>query len=408
MEKTAGWRRPFFTLYIGQAFSLLSSSAVQFAIIWWITVRTGSAIALTVASLVGLLPQVLIGPFAGVLIDRYNRKSVMIVADLAVAVASFALGLSFFFGAPRLAFIYVILLIRALGETFHKPALQAAIPQLVPEGELPKAGGLGQFVSALCSMAGPMLGAFLAGFVPMQYVMLLDIGGAVLAVLALSGVKLPRQPGAADLKPAFIKELNAGFMAIKENKALVRATIPVFLTGMVFMPLGSLLPLMVREYFRGEAWQGGLVQTVFSIGMLASALVIGIFGGSKKPFAMISLSSLLLGVCSFIGGFLPQGAFWAFCAVVFVIGATGMMGNIPYMAYIQKSVKAENLGKVISFVTSLVSLGIPLGLFVAGPIAERVGVGRWMVGAGALMSIIGIGSYFMTRGFDDGAPKREA
>jgi DHA3 family macrolide efflux protein-like MFS transporter len=137
--------------------------------------------------------------------------------------------------------------------------------------------------------------------------------------------------------------------------------------------------------------------------MLASALAIGIFGGSKKPFAMISLSSLLLGACSLVGGLLPPGAFGAFCTVVFMIGATGMMGNIPYMAYIQKSVSAENLGKVISFVTSLVSLGIPLGLFVAGPIAERVGVGRWMIGAGALMAIIGIGSYFMTRGFDRGA-----
>jgi DHA3 family macrolide efflux protein-like MFS transporter len=114
MENTDGWRRPFFTLYIGQASSLLSSSAVQFAVIWWITVRTGSAIALTVASLVGLLPQVLIGPFAGVLVDCYDRKSVMIAADLAVAAASLALGMSFAFGAPAPKGILVIGLAREL------------------------------------------------------------------------------------------------------------------------------------------------------------------------------------------------------------------------------------------------------------------------------------------------------
>jgi MFS transporter, DHA3 family, macrolide efflux protein len=114
MENTDGWRRPFFTLYIGQAFSLLSSSAVQFAVIWWITLRTGSAMALTVASLVGLLPQVLIGPFAGVLIDRYDRKSVMIVADLAVAAASLALGLSFAFGTPASKGILALGLAREL------------------------------------------------------------------------------------------------------------------------------------------------------------------------------------------------------------------------------------------------------------------------------------------------------
>lgn len=391
------WRKPFFTLFAGQALSLLSSNAVQFAIIWWITIQTGSAIALTVASIAGLLPQVLLGPFAGVLIDRYSRTKVMAIADVAVAAASLALGISFIFGTPPLVFIYAILIARAVGETFHKPALQAAIPQIVPQSELIKAGGLGQFISSLCSMAGPMLGALLAGTLPMQFVMLVDCAGAVLAVLILSRVKTPPATGTIGSKPDFMKELKAGFVAFRKDPALIGATIPIFLTGMVFMPLGSLLPLMVREYFRGEAWQGGLVQTIFSIGMLAAALTMGIFGRSSKTFFWISFSSLLLGICCFSGGLLPPGAFWAFCIVVFIIGSTGMMGNIPYMAYIQKSVSPENLGKVISFVTSLVSLGIPLGLSLAGPIAERVGVSRWMMGAGALMILIGLGSYFMTR-----------
>lgn len=143
MEKTKNWKKNFFTIYIGQAFSLLSSSAVQFSIIWWLTVQTNSAMALTIASVVGLLPQAIIGPFAGVWIDRYNRKTIMIIADSTVAISSLILGVCFFFGTPPLVFIYVILFMRALGETFHKPAMQAAIPQLVPESELTKAGGLG-------------------------------------------------------------------------------------------------------------------------------------------------------------------------------------------------------------------------------------------------------------------------
>jgi len=400
MEGNKNWRRPFFSLYVGQAFSLLSSSAVQFAIIWWITIKTGSAIALTIASVAGLVPQVLIGPFAGVIIDRYRRKTVMIIADLCVAGASLALGISFYLGEPSMAFLYIVLLLRALGETFHKPALQAAIPQLIPQEELTRAGGLGQLVSALCSMAGPMLGALLINAIPMHYIMLVDIGGAVLAVLALSTVRVPDHAGQTATRSNILKELKEGFQAIKDNRALVRATIPVFLTSMVFMPLGSLLPLMVREHFRGGAVQGGLVQTLFSIGMLASALVIGISGGSRRPFAMISFSSLILGACSLVGGLLPAEAFWAFCGIVFAIGTTGMMGHIPYMAYIQKSIAPENLGKVIATVTSIISLGIPLGMFVAGPIAQQVGVGTWLVGAGAILTIIGALSYLWTRGFD--------
>lgn len=138
MKELQNWKKSFFTIYIGQAFSILSSSAVQFSIIWWITVQTGSALALTIANVIGLLPQAIIGPFAGVWIDRHNLKTIMIIADSAVAVASLILGISFFFGTPPMMFIYVILFIRALGEPFHKPAMHATIPQLVPENELIK------------------------------------------------------------------------------------------------------------------------------------------------------------------------------------------------------------------------------------------------------------------------------
>jgi MFS transporter, DHA3 family, macrolide efflux protein len=400
MEARKDWRKAFLSLYLGQAFSLLSSSAVQFALIWWITIETESAISLTIASVLGLLPQVLIGPFAGVIIDRYKRKSVMIIADLGVALASLALGIAFYYGEPSIAFVYAILFLRALGESFHKPALQAAIPQLVPQDQLTRAGGLGQLVSALCSMAGPMLGAVLINLIPMRFIMLVDVSGAILAVLALSTVRVPVHAGQALKRSAFFKEMKEGLLAIKENKALIRATMPIFLTSMVFMPLGSLLPLMVKQYFLGTAVHAGLAQTLFSVGMLVSALAISVSGGSKRPFAMISLSSFILGFCSLVGGLLPPSAFWAFCIIVFVIGTTGMMGNIPYMAYIQKSVSAENLGKVIATITSIISVGIPLGMLSAGPIAKRVGVGNWMLGVGIILVLIGILSYFWTKRFE--------
>jgi len=389
IESSTSWRKPFFTLYIGQAFSLLSSSAVQFAIIWWITVETGSAIALTVASIVGLLPQVLIGPFAGVWIDRYNRKKVMIIADLTVAFASFILGISFFLGKPSLNFVYIILFIRALGETFHKPALQAAIPQLVPETELTKAGGLGQMVSSVCAMAGPMLGALLMSITSLKYIMLVDIVGAILAVLLLSVVKIGNHSAVQNEHRRIIGDMKQGLQAIKGNKLLMKMSLPILITSIVFMPLGSLLPLMVKIYFNGTAWHNGIIQTLFSLGMLLSALLIGLTGGLKKPFLMISLSAFLLGVCSLIGGIIPTTAFWVFCIVVFIMGTTGMLGNIPYVAYIQQSIPPENMGKVISLVTSAMSLGIPIGMIIAGPVAEAVGVNNWMIIAGILMLLVG-------------------
>ncbi|PKM71856.1 MAG: macrolide efflux MFS transporter Mef(B) [Firmicutes bacterium HGW-Firmicutes-16] len=363
MAQTANWRKLFFIIYVGQAFSLLSSSAVQFSIIWWITMETGSAMALAIASIIGLLPQAVIGLFAGVWIDRFNRKTIMIIADSAVAVSSLVLGVLFFIGIKSIIVVYIVLFIRALGETFHKPALQAAIPQLVPPQELTKAGGFGQMINSAYSLVGPMIGALLMSVTTLQYAMIVDVLGAALAVSTLSFVKIPKQVIGQRSKLSFIQDIKQGISAFKSNRALLRLTIPMLISTIIFVPLGTLLPLMVKEYFNGTAWHNGIVQTLFSCGMLIAAMVIGITGGLKKQFLMISISTGLLGICAFVGGFLPAQLFWVFCIVVFVMGTTGMGFNIPFTSYIQRTVPTVNLGKVISLVTSVMSFAAPVGMF---------------------------------------------
>ncbi|MBM7614495.1 MFS transporter [Alkaliphilus hydrothermalis] len=400
MKKLENWQKSFFTIYIGQAFSLLSSSAVQFSIIWWITVQTGSALALTIASVVGLLPQAVIGPFAGVWIDRYNRKTIMIIADIIVATSSLVLFIAFFWGIPSIIFVYVVLFTRSLGEIFHRPAMQAAIPQLVPKNELTKAGGLGQMVQSACSMMGPMLGALLMSIATLQYVMLVDIIGATLAIITLSLVKISKHRVNLGSKLNVINDMKEGIKAIKSNEALMRISIPILISTIIFVPLGTLLPLMVKNYFNGTALHNGIIQALFASGMLISAMVIGVTGGMKKQFLMISLGILFLGICSLIGGFLPASGFWIFCIVVFIMGTTGMISNIPYTAYIQKTIPQENLGKVISLVTSVMSFAAPVGMFIAGPVTEVIGISHWMIYAGILMLFVGVLSYLLTRKFD--------
>lgn len=142
MTTKPSWKTPFIIIYAGQAFSLVGSAAVQFAVIWWLTVQTESAIVLTIATIVALLPNMLIGPFAGVWVDRYNRRTVMMLADAFVALTSMILGIAFWLSnTPPVWFIYCMLFLRGLGNTFHGPAMQAAIPMLVPAPMLTKAGG---------------------------------------------------------------------------------------------------------------------------------------------------------------------------------------------------------------------------------------------------------------------------
>jgi MFS transporter, DHA3 family, macrolide efflux protein len=136
------WARRFFTIWTGQALSLFGSALVQFALIWWLTQKSGSATVLAIAVLVGMLPQIVIGPFAGALVDRWNRRTIMIVADTTIAVFSLLLAYLFAAGTVQIWHIYAVMAIRALGGAFHFPAMSASTPLMVPKEQLTRINGL--------------------------------------------------------------------------------------------------------------------------------------------------------------------------------------------------------------------------------------------------------------------------
>ena len=329
------WKKKFITIYTGQAFSLLGSAAVQFAVIWWLTVQKESAITLTLATAASFLPNILLGPFAGVWIDRYNRRTVMIAADGLVAVSSAVLGIAFLMtGAPDVWFIYLILFIRGLGNTFHSPAMQAAIPMFVPVEMLTKAGGWGNLIVSVSTMLGPALGAGLMAVLPIAAIMLVDIIGAVFAIGCLLTVAIPDIPQSAG-KVHILEDVKKGLAAMWCNKPLRAAFFPIIFASILYMPLGSLFPLLVRIHYAGGAWHNAVVEFVFSGGLLVSSFLIGVWGGSMKRFLMISLSIIVLGAAAAAGGILPAGGFWGFVVCCFFMGASGTFFNVPLMAYIQ-------------------------------------------------------------------------
>jgi DHA3 family macrolide efflux protein-like MFS transporter len=157
---------------------------------------------------------------------------------------------------------------------------------------------------------------------------------------------------------------------------------------------------MVKTFFNGTAWHNGLVQTLFSLGMLIAAMIIGITGGMKKQFLMIAVSTSLIGFSAIIGGILPSSLFWIFCIIVFIMGCCGMGFNIPFTAYVQRTIDDEHLGKVLSLITSIMSFAAPVGMFVAGPISEIIGINNWMILAGIIMILTGIIIYILTKNFE--------
>ncbi|HMM07325.1 MAG TPA: MFS transporter [Clostridiales bacterium] len=394
------WKKQFVLIYTGQAFSLLGSATVQFAVIWWLTVQTESAITLTIASIVSFLPNILIGPFAGVWVDRYNRRTVMIAADGLVALSSIVLGAAFLMTpTPPVWFIYTVLFLRGVGNTFHAPAMQAAIPTFVPTEMLTKAGGWGNMIQSLSNMLGPVLGAALMAVLPMAAIMPVDILGAAFAIICLLFVKIPDLPQTGE-KTKVWSDMKQGFAAMRANKPLMAVFFPILVMSVLYMPLGSLFPLLVRSHFMGDAWHNGVVEFVFATGLLLSSLVIGVWGGMKRRFLMASLAMGFMGAATLIGGALPSGGFWIFTLCSFIIGSSGTFMNVPVMAYVQESTPPESMGKVFSLLMTAMTLAMPFGLLVAGPVAEAAGVNTWFFWSGVALMVNAIFCRLLTCRYD--------
>lgn len=398
METT--WKKQFTILYAGQAFSLIGSAAVQFAIIWWLTIRTESAVTLAMATIVAMLPLLVLGPFAGVWIDRYNRRDVMIKADLFIALSSAFMGIVFLVDpTPPIAAIYLVLFLRGIGNTFHSPAMQAAIPMLVPPEMLTRAGGWGNLIATVATMAGPVLGAALMGILPIAAIMLVDILGALLAVVCLRLIVIPDIPR-SDIPLTVMEDLKLGLAAVRANKPMMAIFLPMALLNVIYMPLGSLFPLLVRTHFQGTAFHNSIVEVFFSGGLLISSLILGTWGGMKRRFRMIFLAILLLGAASAISGALPSALFWAFVICCFFMGFSGSFINIPLMAYTQETIAPEVMGKVFSLIMMVMTLAMPVGLAIAGPVSEAVGIDKWFLWSGVALIATGLLFHQRTRSFD--------
>lgn len=397
------WKKEFFVIYLGQAFSIIGSAVAQFAIIWYLTLKTESAITLTLATIVSFLPSAVLGPIAGVIADRYSRKRIMIGADALVALSSLLLAVFFIVTPePSVLLIYLILFLRGLGGTFHMPAMQAAIPTLVPVEYLEKAGGWSSFVTSGSNIIGPLLGALLMGIFPIASIMLVDITGAVFAIICLIFVRIPsviKEKTSTDF--SLKAELAQGFNALKENRLLMAALPQYVLVGILYFPLSSLFPLIVLTHYKGGALENGFIETAFALGMLMASIGMGLFGGIKRRFVMFSAAIVLLGLSIGIIGSLPANLFFICVMVTFVAGTTATFFNVPFYAYIQESVKPEQMGKVMSLLLTLCTIANPIGLVIAGPVSEVIGVNNWFVGSGIALVIIGLVCLLRTRAEED-------
>jgi DHA3 family macrolide efflux protein-like MFS transporter len=404
----AGWKLRYFSIFGGQSLSLIGSALTQFVLIWWITDTTGSVAALAMAGVAALAPQALLAPIGGTLADRYSRRLLMIVADLVTALCMVVLMWLFASGGIELWHIYAAMFVRSAAQAFQMPAAAASVAMLVPGSFLLRASGLSQMMMGVVTIAAAPLGALAISVMPIGWALGIDVITAVLGIVPLLIFTVPQQFASAGERAGLWREFTEGVALVWRDTGLRNLYGLVAAVVLLLMPASTLVPLLIKAHFGGGAPQVAMLESVAGIGMIlggAAAAVLVPRRAMRRAIGALIAANLALMATGLVPGhlFWIGVAFWAAACVAMVVG------NAPLAAVLQAIVPNQFQGRVFALLNMLMGLGAPIGLAIATPVGEALGV-RWLfVGSGllgALLCFAGLFSRPLMR-LDERMPARD-
>ena len=390
------WKRVFAIIWTGQFLSILTSSIVNFAIVLWLSLETGSAEVLAFATMAALLPQSVLGLFTGIFIDRWKRKRVMIMADSFIAFCTLILAVLFYFDLAKISHIYVLLALRSVGSAFHMPAMQASVPLLAPKSELMRIAGINQVIQSVCNIAGPALAGLFITMMKMTNILLLDVAGAAFACLSLCFVFIPDPSHEERNSELHLwREAKEAIMEVRNQYGLSWLFLLSILATFVIMPVSFLFPLMTLNHFAGNAFQVSLVEVSWGGGALLAGALLGLKKYRWNEILLINGMYIALGLTFLFSGLLPVSGFIWFAVLTALGGVCGSLYFATFTTVIQSRIDPGVMGRVFSFYMSFSMLPSMIGLLSTGFLADSIGLGNTFIISGGFLCLIGIISFFI-------------
>lgn len=379
------WRLRFWSIWVGQAFSLIGSALTQFVLIWWITLNVGTPSALAVAGVMALLPQALLGPLGGTLADRFSRRIIMIVTDAISALCMLVLIWLFHTEQIQLWHLYSIMFIRSSMQAFQAPAATASAAMLVPRAWLGRVAGLNQMLQGLMTIAAAPLGALLLAFLPFQGALLVDVVTALLAIVPLFFYAIPQPRREAHRRTGLWTEFVEGAQVVLHNRGLLQLYGLVMLVVLTITPTFTLTPLLVTEHFGGGVNAVALMEGLAGIGIIAGGALIAVTPIFKRRITTILISYAISCATVAFTALTPGSQLWIAAGWWAISGVTFSTGQAPLIALIQSQVPNQFQGRVLALLNTVMGLAAPIGLGLAALLGEWLGV-RGIFIAGGLVS----------------------
>ena len=359
----------FIFIWIGQTISMLGSGMTQFALTIWAYETTGSATALALVGFFSYAPTVIISPLAGALVDRWNRKLVMMLSDLAAGLSTIVVLILYSTGQLQVWQLCVTGAFAGFFAAFQFPAFSAAMSLMVPKEQYTRANGLVALAEAATTIVAPVLAGLLLTLIGISGIMIIDIVTFVFAVLAVAVVFIP-QPAESESgregRGSLWRESIYGFQYIWARKSLLGIQLTFTLSNF-FFAIGMVLvaPMILARTGNNELALG-TVQSALGVGGVVGATLLSTWGGPRRRIHGVLggfiLSSILGQTIMGIGQTLPVWVFAAFCSMLFLPFINGSNQSIW-----QSKVAPDVQGRVFATRRLIAQIAGPLGMLIAGP-----------------------------------------
>ncbi len=382
------WVRRTALFMTGQTITLFGSSIVQYAISWHITLTTKSGMMLMISTLCGFLPQLLISLFAGVWADRYNRKTLIILADSMIAIFTAILAILFTIGYKEIWLLFVISAIRSVGSGIQTPAVSAFLPELVPQDKLMRVNGINSSIMSSMLLISPIAAGGLYSIMGLGSVFWVDVITAVIGISLLLALKTePREKSIHEPEHIF-SEMLKGIKYVTKTPWLRQLLGYYVVFSVMFGPVVFLTPLMVARSFGPEPWRLVVHEVVFFVGGIAGGLLVGTWGGFRNKIHTLIVASAVFGLTTFVMGFSPN--FWFYLGVMLPMGLSMPFIHTGSVTVMQTHVAPEFIGRVFGLVSIIGSATMPLSMVIFGPLADVTSVELQLIITGVLMIAVSL------------------
>jgi len=381
----------FLVIWIGQMCSRTGSALSAFALSVWVYQRMGSITKFALVSLCYALPVVLVSPFAGVLVDRWNRRRSMLIGDCGAGLSILALVLLYSSGRLELWHIYVGTAMVATFGALQSPAYSSSVPLLVPKKQLGRANGMVQLGMGTARVGAPLLGGILLVVFDLGGVLLLDVASFAIAVTTLLVVRIPNvKKSVDDVRRSFFGDVAYAGRYLLHRWGLMSLMVLYGVCNFLIGIVSVLVVPLVLSF--GSSVVLGTVLSVGGIGMLVGALLVSVFGGTRRKVLTVLGFIALMGVCIAIAGLRPAATLIAVAGFGLFFSLSLINSTTPTI--VQMKVAAGVQGRVFALLTMIAWSAYPLAYPLAGPLAERVFEPMMAVDgvlAGSMGQIIGVG-----------------